>query len=47
MRSCLPRSGGVEAFARVAAETQAFEVVGPPLSESDPLMTKVKAVRSR
>ena len=27
---------GVEAFARVAAETQAFEVVGPPLSESDP-----------
>jgi quercetin dioxygenase-like cupin family protein len=28
---------GVEAFARVAAETQAFEVVGPPLAESDPL----------
>jgi mannose-6-phosphate isomerase-like protein (cupin superfamily) len=27
---------GVEAFARVAAETQAFEVVGPPLAESDP-----------
>ena len=38
---------GAEAFARVAAETQAFEVVGPPLSESDPLMTKVKVVRSR
>jgi quercetin dioxygenase-like cupin family protein len=28
---------GVEAFARVAAETKAFEVVGPPLAESDPL----------
>jgi quercetin dioxygenase-like cupin family protein len=28
---------GVEAFARVAAETRAFEVVGPPLAESDPL----------
>ena len=28
---------GVEAFARVAAETKAFEVVGPPLGESDPL----------
>jgi quercetin dioxygenase-like cupin family protein len=28
---------GVEAFARVAAETQGFEVVGPPLAESDPL----------
>lgn len=27
----------VEAFARVAAETHAFEVVGPPLAESDPL----------
>jgi hypothetical protein len=27
---------GVEAFARVAAETKAFEVVGPPLAESDP-----------
>jgi len=27
---------GVEAFARVAAETKAFEV-GPPLAESDPL----------
>jgi quercetin dioxygenase-like cupin family protein len=27
----------VEAFARVAAETKAFEVVGPPLAESDPL----------
>jgi quercetin dioxygenase-like cupin family protein len=28
---------GVEAFARVAAETNAFEVVGPPLAQSDPL----------
>ena len=27
----------VEAFARVAAKTGAFEVVGPPLAESDPL----------
>jgi quercetin dioxygenase-like cupin family protein len=29
--------GGVEAFARLAAETKAFQVVGPPLAESDPL----------
>ena len=28
---------GVEAFARLAAETKAFDVVGPPLRESDPL----------
>lgn len=28
---------GVEAFARVAAETKAFDVVGPTLAESDPL----------
>jgi quercetin dioxygenase-like cupin family protein len=28
---------GVEAFARLAAETKAFEVVGPPLAISDPL----------
>ena len=28
---------GVAAFARLAAETGAFEVVGPPLAESDPL----------
>jgi quercetin dioxygenase-like cupin family protein len=27
---------GVEAFARVAAETKAFQVIGPPLAESDP-----------
>ena len=27
----------VEAFARLAAETKAFQVVGPPLAESDPL----------
>jgi len=32
-----PAARGVEAFARVAAETSAFEVVGPPLAESDPL----------
>jgi quercetin dioxygenase-like cupin family protein len=28
---------GVEAFARVAAETKVFQVIGPPLAESDPL----------
>jgi hypothetical protein len=28
---------GVDAFARLAAEKKAFEVVGPPLAESDPL----------
>jgi quercetin dioxygenase-like cupin family protein len=28
---------GVAAFARLAAETNAFEVIGPPLAESDPL----------
>jgi hypothetical protein len=28
---------GLEAFARVAAETKAFQVIGPPLAESDPL----------
>ena len=28
---------GVEAFARLATETRAFEVVGPPLAESDPI----------
>ena len=28
---------GVEAFARLARETRAFEVVGPPLAESDPI----------
>ena len=28
---------GLEAFTRVAAETKAFEVVGAPLAESDPL----------
>ena len=27
----------VQAFARVAAETKAFDVVGPPLAESNPL----------
>ncbi len=27
---------GLEAFARLAAETKAFEVVGPPLAVSDP-----------
>lgn len=28
---------GFEAFARLAAETNAFQVLGPPLAESDPL----------
>jgi quercetin dioxygenase-like cupin family protein len=28
---------GLDAFARLAAETKAFEVVGPPLAESDSL----------
>ena len=28
---------GVEAYARLAAETEAFRIVGPPLSQSDPL----------
>jgi quercetin dioxygenase-like cupin family protein len=28
---------GLEAFTRFAAETKAFDVVGPPLAESDPL----------
>jgi quercetin dioxygenase-like cupin family protein len=28
---------GPEAFARIATETQAFEVLGPPLAVSDPL----------
>jgi quercetin dioxygenase-like cupin family protein len=28
---------GLEAFTRLAAETKAFQVVGPPLAESDPL----------
>ena len=28
---------GVEAFARIAVATQAFEVLGPPLAESNPL----------
>ena len=28
---------GVEAFARLATETRAFEVLGPPLAESDPI----------
>jgi quercetin dioxygenase-like cupin family protein len=28
---------GVEAFAQLAAETNAFQVVGPPLAQSDPL----------
>jgi hypothetical protein len=28
---------GGEAFARIAIETKAFEVLGPPLAVSDPL----------
>lgn len=31
------RERGLDAFARLATETKAFEVVGPPLAESDPL----------
>lgn len=27
---------GIEAFGRLAAETNAFEVLGPPLAQSDP-----------
>jgi quercetin dioxygenase-like cupin family protein len=34
----LPLSGrGIEAFTRLAAETEAFQVVGPPLAVTDPL----------
>ena len=32
-----PQERDLEAFARLAAETAAFQVVGPPLAESDPL----------
>ena len=32
-----PEERGFEAFARLAAETKAFRVLGPPLAESDPL----------
>lgn len=32
-----PEERGVEAFARLAVETNAFQVVGPPLAQSDPL----------
>jgi quercetin dioxygenase-like cupin family protein len=38
---------GVEAFTRVAAETKAFEVVGPPLAKSDPLGADWKVAPSR
>ena len=31
-----PEERGVEAFSRLAAETRAMEVVGPPLVQSDP-----------
>jgi quercetin dioxygenase-like cupin family protein len=31
-----PEERGVEAFSRVAVETRAMEVVGPPLAQSDP-----------
>jgi hypothetical protein len=40
---CLPEE---PAFARLAPETNALEVVGPPLAESDPLSRK-KTVDSR
>jgi quercetin dioxygenase-like cupin family protein len=32
-----PEERGFEAFARLAAETKAFRVLGPPLAEPDPL----------
>jgi len=31
-----PEERGVEAFSRVAVETRAMEVLGPPLAQSDP-----------
>ena len=31
-----PEERGVEAFSRLAAETGAMEVIGPPLAQSDP-----------
>ena len=31
-----PEERGVEAFSRLAAETRAMEVLGPPLAQSDP-----------
>ncbi len=31
-----PEERGIEAFSRLAAETRAMEVVGPPLAQSDP-----------
>ena len=32
-----PEERGVEAFSRLAAETRALEVLGPPLAQSHPL----------
>ena len=31
-----PEERGIEAFSRLAAETKAMEVLGPPLAQSDP-----------
>src|SRR6266511_5470941 len=31
-----PEERGIEAFGRLAAETRAMEVLGPPLAQSDP-----------
>jgi uncharacterized cupin superfamily protein len=31
-----PEERGIEAFGRIAAETRAMEVLGPPLAQSDP-----------
>jgi oxalate decarboxylase/phosphoglucose isomerase-like protein (cupin superfamily) len=31
-----PEERGIEAFSRLAAETGAMEVLGPPLAQSDP-----------
>src|SRR3954462_9422941 len=32
-----PQERGLEAFARLSRETQAMEVLGPPLAQSDPI----------
>jgi len=32
----LPEERGIEAFSRLARETRAMEVLGPPLAQSDP-----------
>jgi quercetin dioxygenase-like cupin family protein len=32
-----PEERGLEAFARISSETEAMEVLGPPLAQSDPI----------